>query len=101
MLNALKEFRVGRPQVFAGLMLLTFLAQCLWTAHERKISELEYHYMLAGLSGSAGTSAPTQVGAESPMTSLMAALPLKATNLVRKFAPASWNESLAVPHTWL
>lgn len=96
MLQAVKEFRVGRPQVFAGLMLLAFLAQCLWAARARKITELEYEYMLSGFSASSGA----KVEVASPLTSLVAALPLKTTNFLRKFGPASWSETLAVPRTW-
>jgi Dolichyl-phosphate-mannose-protein mannosyltransferase len=98
MLQVVREFRVGRPQVFAGLMLLAFLAQCLWTARSRKISELEYQYMLSGVSSSSG--AP--VSSASPFTGLMAALPLKVTAWVRKLAPGSWlSAALAVPRPWL
>src|SRR5258707_305845 len=98
MLQVVREFRVGRPQVFAGLMLLAFLAQCLWTARTRKISELEYQYMLSGLSSSSGTPASSA----SPFTSLTAALPLKVTAWVRKLTPGSWlSAALAVPRPWL
>jgi len=98
MFQVVREFRVGRPQVFAGLMLLAFLAQCLWTARTRKISELEYQYMLSGLSSSRG--AP--VSSASPFTGLMAALPLKVTTVVRKLAPAArLGAALAVPRPWL
>jgi hypothetical protein len=98
MLQVVREFRVGRPQVFAGLMLLAFLAQCLWTAKARKISELEYQYMLSGLSSS--SDAPVTTG--SPFTSLMAAVPLKVTAWVRKLVPTSaLSGALAVPRPWL
>ena len=33
--------------MFAGLMLLAFLAQCLLTANTRKLSDLEYRYIAA------------------------------------------------------
>src|SRR5262249_14464128 len=95
MFQALREFRVGKPQVFAGLMLLVFLAQCLWTAQSREISELEYRYMLSGLSASAG-----HAGLASPFTGLVAALPVKITELLEKFGPASWSAALAIPHRW-
>jgi Dolichyl-phosphate-mannose-protein mannosyltransferase len=98
MLQVVREFRVGRPQVFAGLMLLAFLAQCLWTAKARKISELEYQYMLSGLSSS--SELPVTTG--SPFTSLMAAVPLKVTAWVRKLVPTSaLSAALAVPRPWL
>jgi len=95
MFQPLREFRVGRPQVFAGLMLAAFLAQCLWTARSREISELEYRYMLSGL-----TAPASSVTMPSPFTSLVAALPIKITELLKKFGPASWSAALAVPHRW-
>jgi hypothetical protein len=97
MFQVVREFRVGRPQVFAGLMLLAFLAQCLWAAKMRRISDLEYQYILSGLSASpAGPG-----GSASPFTSLMAALPVKLTTFARKFAPASWSAALAIPRAWV
>jgi hypothetical protein len=96
MLQPLKEFRVGRPQVLAGLMLLAFVAQCLWTANARKIAPLEYQYMLAGLS----SPEAAKVEVASPLTSLIATLPLKTINLLRKFGPASWGHGLAMPRLW-
>src|SRR6185437_9655395 len=98
MFQALREFRIGRPQIFAGLMLLVFLAQCLWVANTRKITELEYQYIFAGLPGPPGAGAKTD--ATSPFTSLMATLPQKAINLARRFVPVSWSRALAVPHAW-
>ena len=95
--QVLREFRVRKPQLFAGLMLLAFLAQCLWSAKTRKITELEYQYMLSGLSpasDSPGSSA-------SPLTVLIAAMPVRMTAVVRKFGPASWSAALAIPRLWL
>jgi len=97
MLEILREFRVGRPQVLAGLMLLAFLAQCFWAASKRKISPLEYQYMFSGISPSPETGAAPP----SPFTGLIAVLPLRAITLARKIGPASWSSYLAVPHPWL
>src|ERR1043166_8033763 len=44
MFQALREFRVGQPQVAAGMLLLIFLGQCLWAAGNRAISESERSY---------------------------------------------------------
>jgi hypothetical protein len=77
-------------------MLLAFLAQCLWAAKTRRISDLEYQYILSGLSAS--SAGP---GAASPFTSLMAALPVQLTAFVRKIGPASWNAALAIPRAWV
>src|SRR5215472_354927 len=95
MFQILREFRVGRPQLFAGLMLLAFLAQCLWVAQARKITELEYVYVASGMPRS--TVQPVRA---SPATSLVAALPGKATVWLRKVGPASLSAQLAVPRPW-
>jgi|SRR5689334_186241 len=96
MLQVVREFRVGRPQVFAGLMLLVFLAQCLWTANTRKLTDLEYRYIAAGL-----PSQDTKAVNASPFTGWVAALPVRFTTLARKVASPAISEALAVPHPWL
>ncbi len=96
MLQVVREFRVGRPQVFAGLMLLAFMAQCLWTANTRKLSDLEYRYIAAGL-----TSANEKAVNASPFTGWVAALPVRFTSLARKIATPALSAALAVPRPWL
>jgi len=96
MLQVVREFRVGRPQVFAGLMLLVFLAQCLWTANTRKLSDLEYRYIAAGL-----PSQDAKAVNASPFTGWVAALPVRFTALARKVASPSISKALAVPRPWL
>jgi dolichyl-phosphate-mannose-protein mannosyltransferase len=98
MFEVLKNFKVGRPQIFAGLMLLGFLAQCLWVAKSRKISPLEYQYMFAGLAEK--QQAPA-VSLDSPFTSLVAKLPIRAVDLARKAGPAGADAYFAVPHPWI
>jgi hypothetical protein len=94
MLKAMRSFQIGRPQVFAGLMLLVFLAQCAWVAGTRKFSELEYQYISAGL--------PKKPGMEyrvtSPLTSWLAAAPFR---LARQASGASLTQSLLIPRPWL
>ena len=96
MLQVLREFRVGRPQVLAGMMLLAFLAQCLWTAKSRKMSDLEYRYIAAGLTGPGEKTV-----SPSPFTGWVAALPVRLTTLARKIATPSLSAALAVPRPWL
>ncbi|HLY92988.1 MAG TPA: hypothetical protein VKQ89_07005, partial [Candidatus Angelobacter sp.] len=86
MFEILRNFKVGRPQVVAGLMLLAFLAQCLWAAKMRKISPLEYQYIFSGLAPAQKLDAPA-VSLDSPFTSFVAALPLRAVGLLRKIGP--------------
>ena len=96
MFQVVREFRVGRPQVFAGLMLLAFMAQCLWTANTRKLSDLEYRYIAAGL-----TSANEKAVNASPFTGWVATLPVRLTSLARKIATPTLSAALAVPRPWL
>jgi len=98
-LKELREFKIGRPQIFAGLMLLAFLVQCLWVAAGRKFSDLEYHYMASGFRPAADQRLNNN--AASPLTGLVAALPLRATAALRKILPDSMKSALAVPRTWL
>lgn len=95
MLQLLREFKVGRPQVYAGLMLLFFMAQCLWTADTRKLSDLEYRYITSGL-----TSAGEKTLKPSPFTSLVAAFPVRAVSAARKIATPQLSAALAVPRPW-
>ncbi|HEY1528255.1 MAG TPA: glycosyltransferase family 39 protein [Candidatus Angelobacter sp.] len=96
MFQVVREFRVGRPQVFAGLMLLVFMAQCLWTANSRKLSDLEYRYIAAGLTGPDGKAVNA-----SPFTGWVAALPVRLTTMARKIATPRLSAVLAVPRPWL
>jgi hypothetical protein len=97
MLQAAKEFKIGRPQIFAGLMLLAFLAQALWAAAGRNLSLLEYEYIASGISRDAGT----EYRINSPFTGLVASLPVHVIRAVRAVAPESWHGSLAIPRPWL
>jgi hypothetical protein len=94
MFQPFKEFRIGRPQIFAGLMLLGFLAQCLWVSADRKLSPLEHEYVASGF--------PPRPGQEyritSPLTGWVAALPFK---LARKVAGSIVSEQWVVPPRWL
>jgi hypothetical protein len=89
-----QSFQIGRPQVLAGLMLLAFLAQCLWVANSRKFSELEYQYIGAGL--------PKKPGMEyrvtSPLTAFLAAEPFR---LARQASGGNLTQSLLIPRPWL
>src|SRR5215467_11532116 len=99
MLQVAKGFIIGRPQVFAGLMLLAFLVECLWAANGRRLSELEYEYVSSGFSRETGSPSNTQ-GVNSPMTSWTAALPVRFSNIVRNVTPASLGISFAIPKLW-
>lgn len=96
MIQVVREFRVGRPQIFAGLMLLAFLAQCLWTANTRKLTDLEYRYIAFGLAGPEKRAVNP-----SPFTGLAAALPIRFISLARRVATPGLSSALAVPRPWL
>ena len=89
MLQAAKEFKIGRPQIFAGLMLLAFLAQAFWASAGRNLSLLEYEYIASGISRDAGT----EYRINSPFTGLVASLPVHVIRAVRAVAPESWRPS--------
>ena len=95
MFQALRGFRVGRPQVFAGLMLLAFLVQCLWVASTRKLSDLEYRYITAGLTGKA-----ERFVYPSPFTGMVASFPVRTTSFARKIATPELSAALAIPRPW-
>jgi hypothetical protein len=96
MLEIIREFRVGRPQMLAGLMLVVFLAQCLWTANARKLSDLEYRYIATGM-----PAADSKAVNVSPLTAWVAALPVRLTAFARTVASPSLSTALAVPRPWL
>src|SRR6476661_7174182 len=96
MIQVIREFRVGRPQVFAGLMLLAFLVQCFWAANTRKLSDLEYRYIAAGLTGKSEKAVNS-----SPLTGWVAAFPVRLISLARKVATPSIGAALAVPRPWM
>jgi hypothetical protein len=95
MFQVLREFRVGKPQVFAGLMLLAFFVQCLWVASTRKLSDLEYRYIATGLKAKSEKAVNP-----SPLTGLVAAFPVRITYLARKIATPELSAALAVPWPW-
>jgi len=96
MFQAGKEFRIGRPQIFAGLMLLAFLAQGLWVAARRNLSPLEYEYIASGISREAGT----EYRINSPFTSLVASVPVHLMRAARVIVPESWRPRLSIPWPW-
>ncbi len=97
MLEAAKEFRIGRPQILAGLMLLGFLAQALWVAASRNLSPLEYEYIASGIS----RDAAQEYRINSPFTGLVASVPVYLTRITRAIVPESWRGPLAIPRPWL
>jgi hypothetical protein len=96
MFQAFGGFRIGRPQLFAGLLLLAFLAQCLWVATGRKLSEREYEYIASGYR----VAPDPPLRATSPFTSLTAALPVRVVAALKRAAPASIKAALAIPRRW-
>lgn len=97
MFRVLHEFKIGRPQIFAGLLLLMFLFQCLWVSGGRKLASLEYDYIGSGLSSSPEQPSPIV----SPFTGLIAALPVRLVGAIKDIAPVSVKSSLAIPRPWV
>ena len=42
------RIEIGRPQRLAALLLLLFMAQCLWVVHKQEISPLDYRFARCG-----------------------------------------------------
>lgn len=97
MLDLVRDFKVGRPQIFAGCLLLFFLCQCLWVATSRTFSELEYEYIASGF--------PARPGQEfrvtSPATGIVAAAPVRLLASLRNVLSPSMKAALAIPRPWL
>src|SRR5215471_11670710 len=93
----IRDFRIGRPQIFAGLLLLAFLVQCLWVAAERHFSEFEFQYLVSGYPSSVSQG----LRVSSPFTGIMAALPQRAIQVLRRVLPARMSAALAVPRLWI
>ncbi|MBZ5522790.1 MAG: glycosyltransferase family 39 protein [Acidobacteriia bacterium] len=96
MFKALREFHIGRPQIFAGLLLFLFAAQCVWVSAGRRFSDLEYEYMASGNRAIPGQ----EFRITSPMTAVVAAAPLRIAAAIRGVAPASVKSALAIPPIW-
>ncbi|HEV3038631.1 MAG TPA: glycosyltransferase family 39 protein [Candidatus Angelobacter sp.] len=90
MLQPLREFRVGKPQIFAGLLLLAFLAQCLWAAQRWRFFDREFQYLPFAQQG----NSPKEWRVSSPATTAVTTLTLRVT-------PAPISNALAIPHPWL
>src|SRR5205807_6156109 len=97
MLGPLRGFKVGTPQIFAGLLLLAFLGQCIWVAGSRKLSDLEYEY----ISSSHKARPQQQFRVTSPATSSIVAVAFRFVAALRNLAPARFRTDLAIPHPWL
>jgi hypothetical protein len=97
MLQSAKKFRIGRPQIFAGLMLLGFLAQCLWLAGSRPLSDTEIQYITSKNS----PELRPVYRANSPFTVWVAAGMQQVIAAVRSMAPGSLREALVIPRPWL
>jgi hypothetical protein len=93
MLQPIQEFKIGRPQMIAGLMLLGFLAQAFWVAGSRKLSSLELQYIESGM--------PQRPGQEyrvtSPLTAWLAALPFR---VAQHEAGNAMSQAQFVPRPW-
>jgi len=96
MLQPLQDFKIGKPQIVAGLLLLAFLVQCLWVGDRSKLVDREYQYLVLNQQG---VAPHWQVN--SPATTLVAVLMLKLTVAIRSISPTAIKAALVVPPRWL
>ena len=78
----------GRPQIFAGVLLLALLAQCAWLMTHTPLSPMEQAYIQSGQT-QLSTGAISDDGVRSPLTSLTASL-LVPRDRFQRFGPVSW-----------
>ncbi len=95
MLQPLRDFKIGKPQIIAGLLLLAFLVQCFWVANRSKFVDREYQYLAQERQGT------PKWRISSPATTLVAALMLKMAGAMRNISPAPVKAALIVPPPWL
>ncbi len=69
--------RFGRPQIYAGLILLAFLGQCLWLMERTPLGQLEIAYVEAGRAQWRGERLAGDP-VRSPLVPLIAAAPVLA-----------------------
>jgi len=88
---------VGIPQIVAGLLLVMFLAQCLWLAVRSPMREMELAQIQNGdaLLQGHGFSAEAE---RSPMIPLLAALPLIGSGVTLEHASAALATQFLYPH---
>ena len=78
----------GRPQLFAGLLLLAFLGQCLWLMSHTPLSPMEQSYIQSGQAQLSSGSVPDDA-VRSPLTSLTASLAVPRDRFQR-FGEVRW-----------
>jgi hypothetical protein len=97
MLQSLREFKVGKPQIFAGLLLLAFLAQCLWAAQRWRFFNREFQYLPA----TQQDNDAREFRVSSPATTAITTLTQGLIRALRKITTSQNGDALAIPHPWL
>ena len=89
--------RLGRPQVFALLLLLAFVLQALWVIYRTPLRRAEAAYAQAGLDQLAGKVLPRDTGAQ-PVPAVAAAAPIVVANrMLGSLSPDSLKWFLRLP----
>src|SRR3954466_5697474 len=88
--------RFGSPQAIAGLILVAFLAQCIWFCSKAPLSDRELAFILQGQQEwRAGLVAFHDQ--PSPITGLIAGLPVLASHATAEEVPPQWRWLARVP----
>jgi 4-amino-4-deoxy-L-arabinose transferase-like glycosyltransferase len=82
--------RFGSPQFIAGLIILGFLGQCIWFCSKAPLSDREVAYILQGRQEWQQGRAAFH-DQPSPITGLVASLPLISTHGTLEVVPPSWR----------
>jgi hypothetical protein len=88
--------RFGSPQVIAALLLLIFLGQCLWFCARAPLSDRELAFVVQGRQQWHGSSDVLR-DPHSPITGLLASLPVLGSPATNDPVPSSWRWRARLP----
>ena len=88
--------RFGSAQFIAGFILLVFLAECLWFCSRVPLTDRELAFVLQGQQQWHGREVAPHAQA-SPITGLLASLPLLASSANQQEVPPYWRWAARLP----
>ena len=92
--------RFGSPQVIASLLLLFFLGQCLWFCARAPLTDHELAFVIEGQQ-QWHRSSPALRDPPSPITGLVASLPVLGSTATNDPVPSSWRWLTRLPFMFM
>src|SRR3954470_13841926 len=96
MLASLNGERFGSAQFLAGVLLLVFLAQCVWFCAHVPLNDREIAHIMQGQQQWHGAVIASN-DQQSPITGLIAALPVLGSHADADFVPSAWRWLARLP----